>query len=165
MHDEAPTDVQAVLALLARHGVDDIIVGMVSAVLQGAPATTFDLDVVYDRAPDNVDRVLAALNELDAFLRIQNGQKLRVDGTHLRSAGHKLLRTRYGRLDLLGAIGDGEGYRELLPQTVMFDIDDLSLRVLRLDKYIALKESLGRPKDLAVLPLLRAVLSESGEGR
>jgi hypothetical protein len=46
-------DFLALLRILVAHGVDFIIVGGVSAVLQGAPISTFDLDLVLSRAPDN----------------------------------------------------------------------------------------------------------------
>lgn len=59
MADEAPRFAELV-ALLAEHGVEFIIVGVVAAVLQGASLTTFDLDVLHRRTPENVDRLLRA---------------------------------------------------------------------------------------------------------
>jgi hypothetical protein len=38
--------------------VDFIIVGMTAGVLQGAPVTTVDVDIVYRRGPDTVTRLL-----------------------------------------------------------------------------------------------------------
>jgi hypothetical protein len=40
------------------------------------------------------------------------------------------------------------------------DFDGLEVRVLQLAKLVELKRQLGRPKDLAVLPLLEATLKE-----
>jgi hypothetical protein len=40
------------------------------------------------------------------------------------------------------------------------EFDGLEINVLRLDKLIELKRALGRPKDLAVLPVLEATLKE-----
>ena len=42
-------DVVAILRLLVKHRVEFIIVGGVSAVLNGVPYVTFDLDVVHSR--------------------------------------------------------------------------------------------------------------------
>ena len=39
--------------------------------LHGAPVTTFDLDVVHARNPENIARLLSALEELDAVYRVQ----------------------------------------------------------------------------------------------
>jgi hypothetical protein len=58
-----------ILRTLARHRVDFIVVGMTAAVLQGAPAFTFDLDIVYRIAEDNVQGLLNALGELEAEFR------------------------------------------------------------------------------------------------
>ena len=62
----APTKIAELLGVLARHQVDFIVVGGVAAVIQGAPVNTFDLDVVHARTPDNIERLLGALRELDA---------------------------------------------------------------------------------------------------
>ena len=51
----------SVLQTLASHRVDFIVVGGVAAVLRGAPVSTFDLDLVHSTAPDNIGRLLAAL--------------------------------------------------------------------------------------------------------
>jgi predicted nucleotidyltransferase len=65
-----------------------------------------------------------------------------------------------GRLDLLGTIGPGLDYDNLLPHSELMEVElGLTVRVLTLETLIALKEQAGRDKDLAVLPLLRAVLN------
>ncbi|MEJ7733835.1 MAG: hypothetical protein WKG00_32155 [Polyangiaceae bacterium] len=55
---------------MAAAEIDFIVVGMAAAVLQGVPATTLDLDIVHQRTPANVDRLLAVLAELDAYAPI-----------------------------------------------------------------------------------------------
>jgi hypothetical protein len=37
--------------------------------LQGAPATTLDLDIVHRRTPENVERLLSVLQLLNAVVR------------------------------------------------------------------------------------------------
>jgi hypothetical protein len=59
----------AILETLVTHKVDVIVVGGVSAVLNGAPVMTLDLDVVHSRTPANVGRLLIALAGLDAEYR------------------------------------------------------------------------------------------------
>ena len=73
--------------------------------LHGAPITTFDLDVVHARTPENIARLLSAVEVLDADYRGRGDQRLRPSPEHLASSGHQLLMTRFGPLDLLGAIG------------------------------------------------------------
>jgi hypothetical protein len=58
-----------ILATLVRERVEFIVVGGAAAVLQGAPITTQDIDIVHRRTPDNAERLAAALELLDAVAR------------------------------------------------------------------------------------------------
>ncbi|MFQ5965724.1 MAG: hypothetical protein ACE5KZ_15735 [Candidatus Scalinduaceae bacterium] len=62
-------DFLEILKTLADNKVDFIVVGGVCAVLHGAPVTTFDLDLVHSRDPDNLSHLMSALNALDAYYR------------------------------------------------------------------------------------------------
>jgi hypothetical protein len=153
-----------ILKVLTRHRVDFVIVGGVSAVLHGAPVTTFDLDVVHSRESDNVARLLLALEELDAVYRAQPERQLRPGETHLTSAGHQLLLTKFGPLDVLGMIGKSRTWEDLLGGTRTMEMEPgIVVRVLDLETLIAVKEELGFPKDTAMLPLLRQALRERSE--
>ena len=154
------TDSLALLRVLHRHGVDFIVVGMTAAVLQGAPAVTLDLDLVYSLVPENLDRLRRALDELDARFR-HDDRRIPPNRSHLESYGLKLLETTFGDLDVSGAIDDGVVHDALLPDTIVLSISELSVRVLALRRLIEVKERAGRPKDLAVLPLLRSTLERS----
>ena len=94
------TDFLGILRVLNNHGVDFIVVEGVAAVLEGAPISTFDLDVVHARTAGNVQRLLVALAELDAHYRLQPERRIRPAASQLLSAGHQLLMTRFGPLDL-----------------------------------------------------------------
>ncbi|HXG09438.1 MAG TPA: hypothetical protein VNK04_06585 [Gemmataceae bacterium] len=123
--------------------------------------TTFDLDVVHSRASENLTRLLTALQELDAYYREHPDRRLRPGLSHLASAGHQLLMTRAGPLDLLGTVSRDRGYEELLPHTVEVQVgEDLKVRLLDLRTLIALKEETARDKDQAVLAVLRRTLEE-----
>ncbi|MGP0075091.1 MAG: hypothetical protein ACLPWF_24535 [Bryobacteraceae bacterium] len=151
----------ATLGALSDGGVDFILVGGLAAVLSGAPVNTFDIDVVHSREPANVDRLLKVLDELDAVFRIQPERRLKPNASHLASTGRLNLITRYGPLDVLGTIGRGLGYQELIPHSVDLAIsEDLRIRVLDLETLIAVKEELGGEKDRAALPILRRTLEE-----
>ena len=71
------SDFLAIMRELHKHGVQFIVVGGVGAVLQGAPISTFDLDIVHSRETENVTRLLAALQGLDAYYRMQPALRLR----------------------------------------------------------------------------------------
>ncbi|MHB1424160.1 MAG: hypothetical protein ACYC3I_13370 [Gemmataceae bacterium] len=158
-------DFAAILQTLAEHEVEFIVVGGVCAALHGAPLHTFDLYLVHSRAPENLDRLLQALHELDAYFREHDERRLRPDRSHLASPGHQLLTTRAGPLDLLGTIGNDRGYEELLPHTLAMQVrDDLQVRLLDLATLIAIKEETGRDKDQAALSILRRTLEEKEKG-
>ncbi|MGA2156178.1 MAG: hypothetical protein ABSH37_17355 [Bryobacteraceae bacterium] len=146
---------------LAEARVDFVVVGGLAAVLDGAPIATLDVDIVHSREPENLDRLLDALGRLDAFFRIQPERRIRPETSHLAGFGHLNLSTRHGPLDLLGTIGRGRGYEDLLPHTVEMDLGEgVRVRVLDLETVIAIKEEVGGEKDLATLPTLKRTLRE-----
>jgi hypothetical protein len=158
------TRFREVLRILSLHGVDFIVVGGISAVLNGAPVNTLDLDIVHSRETANIPRLLIALDELGAEYRYTGGRKLKPAESHLVSRGHQLLITRFGPLDVLGTIGNDLSYQDLLPHTTdMFVTEELKVRVLDLETLIGIKESLGTEKDRAVLPILRRTLEERNQ--
>jgi hypothetical protein len=160
------TDFVEILRVLTKHDVEFIVVGGVCAVLHGAPVATIDLDIVHSRTPENVVRLLSALQDLEARYRVPGIKDRRPGASHLLSAGHQLLVTRYGPLDLLGEIGAGRGFDGLQPHTVELHVgEDLRARVLDLDTLIMTKTEAGREKDKAMLPILRRTLAERSRSR
>jgi predicted nucleotidyltransferase len=154
-------DFLALLKTLDEHKVDFIIVGGVSAVLHGSPITTFDLDLLHSRAPENISRLLAALKKIEAIYRGLGEPRIEPTGPQLASPGHKLLITRFGSLDLHGTIGkEGLSYDDLITHTKEMHVIGMTLRVLDLETLIKIKEELGQEKDKAVVPILLRTLEE-----
>lgn len=151
------------LETLSAHGVDFIVVGGVAAVLEGAPVSTLDLDILYDTRPDNLERLLAALRALGARFRDPAGRDLRPDLERLRTLRMGLLHTDLGPLDILARIGEDEAFGDLLEASVECRVGNLRLHVLGLAKLIEIKETTGRDKDRAILPVLRRTLELRGE--
>lgn len=157
----APADFRRLLTKLLEHGVDFIVVGGVAAVVQGAPVTTFDLDIVPALTAENVAALHDALTDLDASYR--GRPDLVPDIAALEAPGHKLLSTSAGPLDVLGSIGDAQGYEELLDATQTIEAWGMSIRILGLKTLIEIKRSLGREKDKAVLAILERTLEENSD--
>lgn len=154
-------DFLAILKILVAHQVDFIVVGGVGAALHGALVSTLDLDIVHSRTSENVDRMLAALEELEAFYREQPTRRIIPQKSHLSSPGHQLLMTKYGPLDVLGTIVKDQAYPDLLAHTEEFHSDETTkVRVLSLAELIAIKELLNRDKDRVALPIMRRTLEE-----
>lgn len=148
-----------ILYRLGDAGVEAIVVGMAAAVIQGVPATTWDLDIVHRRTPENVARLLRVLDDVDAVAR-GDPRRIRPNATHLIGPGHILLETRLGDFDCLGAIDGGRTYEDLLPASKIVDFEGRSLHVLSLRELVAVKTRAGRPKDLAAIPYIQATIDE-----
>ena len=153
-----------ILRVLDDHRVEFIIVGGVCAVLHGAPITTFDLDLVHSRAPDNLSCLLNALMDLDASYR-GHPKQIKPDVESLASSGHHLLITRFGPLDLLGTIEKDLGYADLIGHSEDIQIENLTFRILSLEYLIEIKEETSREKDRLILPVLKHTLKERDKTR
>jgi predicted nucleotidyltransferase len=147
------------LQTLARLQVEFVIVGGVAGALQGAPVLTQDVDIVYRIDEANIARLKAALTQLNAVSR-GDPRRLAFDETHLRTTGQKLAMTDAGPLDVLGSINDGVRFEDLVDSSDVLEVAGVEVRVLSLERLIELKRQLGRPKDLAALPVLEATLRE-----
>jgi predicted nucleotidyltransferase len=150
---------QEILRVLNRHEVEFIVVGGVAAVIHGAPTTTFDLDALIRVSETNAGKLSAALAELQARYR-EHPADIEPQKSDLLAGGHLLLMTRAGPLDVLGFIGDGLRYEDLISSVTEFTISSGRLQVIDLESLIAEKRRMGRPKDQAMLELLEAVLKQ-----
>lgn len=152
------------LQTLVEGRVELVVVGMGAAVLQGAPAQTFDIDVVHARTVENVERSLAWLAEHHGRYR-GDPRGLAPAASHLLGPGHHLLETDLGPIDFMGTVSAPQGlvgYEALLGRSVLVDFGGFQARLLDLAAIVELKRATGRPKDLAVLPLLEATLRARG---
>jgi hypothetical protein len=148
------------LIRLADAHVEAIVVGMTSGVIQGVPTTTWDLDVVHRRTPENVERLLRVLEDLDAVAR-GDPRRIRPAASHLLGPGHILLETRFGDFDCLGVIDGERGYDDLLASSTTVELEGGQvLRVLELTELLAIKTRAGRTKDLAAIPYIQSTIDE-----
>ena len=154
-------DLPGLLGRLCDAGVEFIVVGGAAAVLQGAPITTNDLDIVHRRTPENVARLLEVMLQLDAIMRYDFAHRgLRPTAEMLSGRGQINLSTSLGPFDPLCQLDEGRGYDELLAHSETVVEEGRMLRVLDLQTLIEVKTKAGRPKDRIVLPVLVATLQE-----
>jgi len=151
--------IASIIQTLVAHDVEFIVVGGMAAVLQGAPVHTIDLDIVYALSESNIVRLELALTELGAVFR-DDPRRIAPNRSHLQSRGHKLLQTTAGPLDALATIEANTTFEDLLPDSDWLEIEGARFKVLSLARLIVVKEQLNRPKDQAMLVLLRATLDE-----
>jgi len=151
---------------LHNAGIEFIVVGGMAAVLQKAPILTEDLDIVHKRTPENVTSLLTWLLAHGAYHRFDLAErKLPPTEAALLGHGHLNLQTTAGKLDVLCELSEGEGYDELLSDTILLSEGTLPIRVLSLSRLITVKARVNRPKDRAVLPVLVATLDEQNRAK
>lgn len=127
------------LRALCDGGVDFIVVGGVAGMFLGAARVTYDLDVVYDRAPENLRRLVAALASHAPYPRgAPPGLPFAWDERTVRAGLNFTLSTALGDLDLLGEVAGGD-YPSLLPHAVWIDGGGLRIRCVDLPTLIRLK--------------------------
>jgi predicted nucleotidyltransferase len=156
-------DFPALLRVLHEHGVRFLIVGGAAATAHGSARLTQDLDVVYDRSPENLDRLVRALAPHEPYLRgAPAGLPFVFDVETLRRGLNFTLTSKLGDVDLLGEIVGGGGFAELERHCVAMELFGVRCLVLGLDKLIEVKRAAGRPKDLEALAELVAIREGRG---
>lgn len=155
------TEFEKLVPILVNGGVEFILVGGVAAILHGSARLTYDVDVVYSRASENLRRIAATLRGHSPYLRgAPPGLPFQLDERTLRNGLNFTLTTKLGDLDLLGEVVGGGTYRELLRHSFHVEGFGVRFRCVDLRTLVALKRAAGRPKDLESLAELEALLKE-----
>jgi hypothetical protein len=153
--------------VIERHGVRYVVVGALAAAAAGAPVVTRDLDITPARDRKNLERLAAALRELDARLRTASaaaGVPFPVDAHVLAGADIWTLTTRVGELDIVFQPAGTDGFDDLRRGAARLEIaDGVEVLVASLADVVRSKEAAARAKDLAQLPLLRQTLERLRE--
>lgn len=157
-------DFPKLLRLLTEHDVAFLLVGGVAAVVHGSSRLTQDLDVVYQRTPDNLTRIEKALAEQAPYLRgAPPGLPFQWSAATLAQGLNFTLETRIGALDLLGEIIGGGTYEDLLEHTIEIEVFGIRCRCLDLPTLIQAKRAAGRPKDLEAVAELEVIWEEQSK--
>lgn len=150
------TDFEGVLHALAAQQVEFILIGGMAAIVHGSTRVTEDLDIVYRRTPDNLQRLVAAIEPQKPYLRgVPPGLPFDWSPATLRMGLNFTLTTRLGDLDLLGEIPGGN-YEELIDHTIEIELFGVTCRCLDSPTLIRVKRAAGRPKDLETAAELQA---------
>ncbi|MHB8643808.1 MAG: hypothetical protein ACYDA3_13085 [Gaiellaceae bacterium] len=125
-----------------------MLAGGLAGVVLGSAFQTGDVDVVYERSRDNLERLAAALQELDATLRgAPKDVPFILDARTLAAGQNFTFDTPYGSLDILGDAAGAPKYDVLRADANTHDIGGVSIHVSSIDHLIAMKEAAGRSKD------------------
>lgn len=149
---------ETILATLVGREIRFVLVGGVAAAVHGSARFTNDIDLCYDTAPDNIDRLVALLGEWQASLRgVEPGLPFLLDQRTFRTTPLLTLTTTMGAIDLLDFVPGVGGYADALVESEVVQIGETAFRTLTLDALIASKRAARRKKDLEHLVELEAI--------
>ena len=153
---------EELLSTLVCAGVDFVLIGGVAGIVHGSARATYDIDLVYSRSDENIQRLATALVPYQPYLRdAPAGLPFAWDAKTIRSGLNFTLATSVGGIDLFGEVAGGETYQDLLAHS--FDVDAFGLRFKCIDlpTLIRIKEAADRPKDREAVAELRVLFEES----
>lgn len=154
---------RSILESLHRNEVAFVIVGGIAATLHGSARLTFDLDIVYERTPKNLERLVAAIAPFAPYLRgAPAGLPFTFDAETLKRGLNFTLTTSDGPLDLLGEIAGVGSYRVAREHADEAQLFGGTYYFLDLDTLIVSKKAAGRPKDFEAIAELEAIREERG---
>jgi hypothetical protein len=141
-------DLPQMLEVLDRHAVDLVVIGGVAGLAHGSSYPTFDLDVAYGRDRRNLERLAAALVELEVTLRNAPADlPFQIDADSLEAGGNFTFDSKFGRFDILCQIGGVRDYQWLRAGAEISDISGVPVLVASLDQMIGMKRAVNRTKD------------------
>ncbi len=153
------------LRALHDHEVRFVIIGGFASLFHGSAHLTFDLDITPERSDENLTRLSAALDALDARVRASNLD----DALPFAHDAHSLgavevwnLRTPHGDLDINFTPAGTHGYDDLHRESIDATVLGIRVEMASLADVIRSKEAADRPKDHLTLPTLRRLLEEQG---
>jgi predicted nucleotidyltransferase len=137
--DRGPSDPRRVFEVLNRHGVDFTVIGGIAVIAHGHPRNTRDIDLVAATDRPNLNRLSAALRELNAD---------ELDPETLANGSNFTLTTDAGGLDLFNEVPGGVPYEDLRARALVVELSGLSIRIAGRDDLIRMKRAAGRPQDI-----------------
>ena len=160
--DKKPTEanLSKLLEELLNAKIEFILVGGLAAVVQGAPITTVDVDIVHHQSPENISKLLTFLHSLNTIHRRPDEQVLEPTERDLSGKGHALFTTRLGPLDVLAMIEGDRNYEDLLEDITEIEFKGQIIQVLDLKKIVEIKRASPHPKDKQRLPIFEETLRQ-----
>jgi hypothetical protein len=162
----APLDPERLVTALSRHGVRYVLIGALGARLYGFPRVTADADITPARDRGNLEKLAAALRELDAKIyteAIPEGLPFDCSASMLDRANIWNLVTNAGRVDVAFQPAGTEGYDDLARAAVHFDAFGATIEVAALEDIIRSKVAADRPKDRQDVLILRQIVKRRAD--
>jgi predicted nucleotidyltransferase len=150
--------VQELFKALIDAKVKFLLVGGFAGIGHGMNYLTEDLDVCYERTPENFKAIIKALAPLKPRLRIPGGElPFLFDEKTLKNGLNFTLETEAGPIDLLGEIPGVGTYKECSINAVSYEFYGMAIPTLSLEDLIQAKKAANRAKDQLHLMELEAI--------
>ena len=154
-------DFERILTSLRSADVAFVIVGGVAATVHGSARLTSDVDIVYERSRENIERLVRAVTPLNPYLRgAPAGLPFKFDVETVRRGLNFTLTTEAGPMDVLGEITGVGDYGAVLAVSEELPLYGAAYRFINLEALIVSKRAAGRPKDIEAVAELELIREE-----
>ncbi len=152
-------DARALFTALARHDVEYVTIGGIAMQAYGGQRVTVDLDIAIAASGDNLDRLAAALSDLDARILGPDGQRSKSTpgATLLGSSDQWHLITDRGPLDVVTLPAHLGPFAEMRARAHDTKLGDITVPIAHPDDLVEMKRAAGRPHDLADVEFLESL--------
>jgi len=151
-------DLERPLKTLADSGVHFVLIGGAAMVAQGLGRPMWEVSLCYQRTPENIQRLAAALAPFHPRLRgAPEGLHSRFDSEAIECGLNFTLSTDLGDLDLLGEVAALGSYDALRNRSETLTLFERECQVLSLDGLILARRASGQPQALEILLELEAL--------
>lgn len=152
---------RTLLELLERNAVDFIVIGGVAGIVHGSAYPTYDFDLLYSRDEKNLEKLAAALVELNVTLRnAPSDLPFLIDARTLAAGSNFTFDSSVGAFDILGHADGMRDYETMRADSVREELWGVSVRVASIDDLIRMKRAAGRPKDKSMVEELTALIED-----
>lgn len=149
-------------ATLHRHQVEYVLIGGLAVALHGIERNTMDIDLCIVISPDNLRRMIEAAKELNLspVLPVPLETLSQIDTLRQWHQQRNLQAFALRTPDLAGVTLDLLLFPPVAPadmcqRAVRLDVSGIPIQLASVDDLIALKQSVGRPIDLADIEHLK----------
>ncbi len=145
--------------VLADRRVEYVTIGGIAVQAHGGQRVTRDLDVAISPSSENMERLAAALVDLDARILGPDGERSRSvpSAALLGSSDQWHLVTSHGRLDVLTLPAHLGSFEDMRARAHEVPLGEVTVPIAHRDDLLRMKLAAGRPQDIADARLLESL--------
>jgi hypothetical protein len=156
--DKLEPDFSRIVAELRQNDVEFVVIGGLACIFHGSSHVTRDVDVVYARNRQNLEKMVKALKAMQAYPRgMPKGLPFLLDVRTLEMGTNFTFQTDFGDFDILGEMKGVGDYQIAASDSEQGLIGDQEVQFLSLNKLITAKRIAGRSKDIPMVDELEVI--------